>query len=188
MQKSVGRYTINVHFRKVYNLFVRALETDRKARQWLVYLPCFTRVQIIFTLNDNIHILCLSCNIKKSKTSTTLFENSWSKRRSDRFQWCHLWRQSVYCYHVTISFCRSTWITYQKYFIRFMTKLHWSFFDHLLLVLKITQLQDNVQRESRVISKKYHDILRRRNIVDNRNQRWQWRSSSPNTKCPFCTA
>jgi hypothetical protein len=34
--------------------------------------------------------LCLSCNIKKSITPAKLSENSWNKRRSNNFQWCHL--------------------------------------------------------------------------------------------------
>ena len=43
-------------------------------------------VQINFIFNDNVHILCLSCNIKKSKTTAKLSENSWNKRCSKRFQ------------------------------------------------------------------------------------------------------
>jgi hypothetical protein len=30
------------------------------------------RVQINFNLTDNVHILCLSCNVKKSKTAAKL--------------------------------------------------------------------------------------------------------------------
>ena len=45
---------------------------------------------IIFIFNDNVRILWLSCNIKKSKTTAKLSENNWNKRRSNRFQWCHL--------------------------------------------------------------------------------------------------
>ena len=51
-------YTIYVHCRKIYNLFVQALETGRKASLW--------RVQINFIFNDNVCRLCLSCNIKKA--------------------------------------------------------------------------------------------------------------------------
>ena len=50
----------------IYNLFARALETGRKAN----------RVQINFIFNDNVPILCLSCNIKKSKTPAKLSENN----------------------------------------------------------------------------------------------------------------
>jgi hypothetical protein len=52
-----------------------------------------------FYINDKVRILCLSCNIKKSKTTAKL---------------CHLWRQHLYC------FCSSTWIRYQKCFNRSM--------------------------------------------------------------------
>jgi len=48
-------------------------------------------------------ILCLSCNIKKSKTTAKLSKNSWNKRRSNRFQWHHLWRQRLYCYSFFIA-------------------------------------------------------------------------------------
>ena len=35
-------YTIYVHCRKIYNLFVRALETGRKASIWQTFVACFT--------------------------------------------------------------------------------------------------------------------------------------------------
>jgi len=43
------------------------------------------RVNINFIFNDNVRILCLSCNIKKSKTTAKLSEKSRNKRRSNRF-------------------------------------------------------------------------------------------------------
>jgi hypothetical protein len=42
-------------------------------------------VQINFICNDNVHILCLSCNIERSKTAAKLCENGPNKRRSNRF-------------------------------------------------------------------------------------------------------
>jgi hypothetical protein len=39
---------------------------------------------------------CLSCNTKLSA-------NSWNKRRSNRFQWWHLWRQHLYWYRFFLS-------------------------------------------------------------------------------------
>jgi hypothetical protein len=56
------------------------------------------RVNINFIFNDNVRILCLSCNIKKSKTTAKLSEKSRNKRRSNRFQWSPMWRQCLYCY------------------------------------------------------------------------------------------
>jgi hypothetical protein len=35
------KYTIYVHCRKIYNLFVRALETGRKTIIWQAFLACF---------------------------------------------------------------------------------------------------------------------------------------------------
>ena len=56
---------------KYKKLFVRALETDRRA-----FLAVLQRVQINFIFNDNVCILCLSCNIKKSKTTAKFSDNS----------------------------------------------------------------------------------------------------------------
>jgi len=41
-------------------------------------------------------------------------KHSWNKRRSNSFQWRHLWRHRLYCYR----FIRCTWIRYKKCFIR----------------------------------------------------------------------
>jgi hypothetical protein len=65
--------------------------------------------------------VCLSCNIKRSKTSAKLSENNRNMHRSDRIQWCHMWRPRSYCYR----FCLSLFVN---------RKLIW----HPLLVLKIT--------------------------------------------------
>jgi hypothetical protein len=98
---------IYIHCRKIQNLFVRALETGRKVSLWRDFLACFASSQINFIFNDNVGKLCLSCNIKESKTTAKLFDNSWNKHRSDRFQWGNLWRLP---YTVTVSFPCFTWI------------------------------------------------------------------------------
>ena len=41
-----------------------------------------------YTCIYNVHILCLFCNIKNSKTPAILSENYWNKRCSNCFQWC----------------------------------------------------------------------------------------------------
>ena len=69
--------------------------------------PVSQRVQINFIFNDNVRILWISCNIKKSKTT----KNSWKKRRSNRFQ-NHICDVSTYT--VTISYNHSTGIMNQK--------------------------------------------------------------------------
>jgi hypothetical protein len=51
------------------------------------------------------------------KTTAKLSENNWNKRRSYRFQCCHMWPSAL----MTVAFCRSTWIRCQKCFIRTMT-------------------------------------------------------------------
>ena len=56
-------------------------------------------MQINFIFSNNVCILRLSCNIKKSKTTAKLSENGWNKRHCNSFQRCHLWRQHLYCYH-----------------------------------------------------------------------------------------
>ena len=58
-----------------------------------VFLVCFT-VSANFIFNNNVRILCLSCNIKRSMLS----ENSWNKHCFNRFQMHHLWRQCLYWY------------------------------------------------------------------------------------------
>jgi hypothetical protein len=35
---------------------------------------------------------------QRTKTTAKLSENSWNKRRSERFHRRHLWRQWLYCY------------------------------------------------------------------------------------------
>ena len=49
-------------------------------------------------LTDNVCILCLSCNVKNSKVTTKLSENSKNKHRSNSYQWCHLSCSHLYCY------------------------------------------------------------------------------------------
>ena len=89
-------YTIYVHCLKISNLLVRALQTGRKASLWRDFLVCFATSANQFHI-QRVPILCLSCNIKKSKKTTAkLSENNWNKRRSYRFQWCHMWRQRLW--------------------------------------------------------------------------------------------
>jgi hypothetical protein len=60
-------------------------------------------VQNYFIFTDNVCILCLLCNEKKSKTTDKLSEKSRNKRHSNSFQWCPLSRQYLYCYHFLLS-------------------------------------------------------------------------------------
>ena len=58
---------------EIYHWFVQALETGRKASLWQAFLACFAMSvnNDIFTIN--VHMLCLSCNVKKSKTTAKLY-------------------------------------------------------------------------------------------------------------------
>jgi hypothetical protein len=53
------------------------------------WIEFYFRIISISATVYNVRILCLSCNIKKSKVTTKLYENSRNKRRSKRFQWYH---------------------------------------------------------------------------------------------------
>ena len=44
------------------------------------------------------HILCLSCNMKKSKTTAKLYKESRNRCCSNCFWWYPLWRRCLYCY------------------------------------------------------------------------------------------
>jgi hypothetical protein len=45
-------------------------------------MACFAARANYFNITDNVHILCLSCNVKQSKTTTKLSEKSRIKLRS----------------------------------------------------------------------------------------------------------
>jgi hypothetical protein len=78
--------------------------TDWDFSQNWGFLAWFTSA---FIFTDNVTLLSLSCNVKKSKTTAWLPEKS-RNEHSDRFQSCPLSGHS------------STWIKYQKSFIRFI--------------------------------------------------------------------
>jgi len=65
-------YKINLHCLGMTTLFVRALETSRKGVFLELFGPVSKRVQINLILTDNVRILYLSCNVKKSKTTVKL--------------------------------------------------------------------------------------------------------------------
>ena len=97
-----------------------------------LFQPVSQWVQINLIFNNNVHILCLSCNIKKSKTTAKLSENSWNKCHSNCFQWRHLWCQVL----ILLPFLSV--IVHESGTRLNNLKFIWP----PLLVLKITQLQD----------------------------------------------
>ena len=62
----------DVHYRKISNVFVRALETGRKSLSVLFHSEC-VYVRIVY----------LSCNVKNPKTTVKLSTKSRDKRRSN---------------------------------------------------------------------------------------------------------
>ena len=52
-------------------IYLSVLERGRKASHCKLFWPVFQRVQINFHFNDNVCVLCLSCNVKESKTAVT---------------------------------------------------------------------------------------------------------------------
>jgi hypothetical protein len=84
----IFKYTIYVHGRKICNLFVRALETDRKTSLCRTFLTCFAaseRVQINLLFTDKVRISNLSRNAKKSKATAQLSEKNRNNRHSNVF-------------------------------------------------------------------------------------------------------
>ena len=78
---------IYVHCQKTYNLFVRALEIGRKAILWQAFLSFFQRVQMNFIFSNNVYILCLSCNVKKPKTTVKSSKKRINKHSNQVFIW-----------------------------------------------------------------------------------------------------
>ena len=74
---------------------------------------------ILYLKKIYVYFLCLSCNIKKSKATAKLSENSWKKRRSDRVHWCHLWRQHLYRYSFFLSFYMNQIPEILMFFLRY---------------------------------------------------------------------
>ena len=90
-------------------------------------------------------ILCLSCNIKKSKTTAKLSENTWTQGRSNRYQWRHLWRQHLYCYRFFVILHESgtrnallgPWLKNTGfYFIPFISTQNQKYLGHVILQSK----------------------------------------------------
>ena len=85
-------YNINKYIVGKYIIYLYKIK--KQERIWALgelFYPVSHRVQINLIFKDNVHILCLSWNIKKSKTTAKLSENSWNKHH---FQL----RQHFYCY------------------------------------------------------------------------------------------
>ena len=63
------------------------------------FLACYSKwVQTNFISNNNVHLLCLFCNYKKSENTEKSSTKSITKCGSNCFQWCHLSHSHLYCY------------------------------------------------------------------------------------------
>jgi hypothetical protein len=94
-------------------------------------------VQINLISTDNELILCLSCNVKKSRTTVKLSENNWNKSRFNLFQWCPLWSLALILLLFTSLHESGT----RKVLLGQWLNNTEVYFIHLL-ILKITQLQE----------------------------------------------
>ena len=75
---------------------------NRKRREPLgdeLFCPVSQQVQINFVFIDHVRILCLSCNVKKSKTTTKIAGNIGNRHNFNNFQWCPL---HLYCYRFLV--------------------------------------------------------------------------------------
>ena len=93
-----NKKTINVHCRKIYNLFVWALETSRKASILWACVLLLTNVNEYSIFSDNEHILCLSCRVKKAQNNCQIVWKDQKQGRFLRFWWGPLWSPHLYCY------------------------------------------------------------------------------------------
>jgi hypothetical protein len=77
-------YNISVHCRKIYIVFVRAVEqVEKNQALGKLFWPVSQRVQINFIFTDDVRIMCFYCNIKKSIRTAKLSEKSRNKNDSN---------------------------------------------------------------------------------------------------------
>ena len=118
-------------------------------------------MQIDFIFNDNVPILCYPAISKSPKQLPNYLKITETSVVLIVFN-CVSYDVSTYT--VTVSFCRSTWIRYQKCFIKS--------FKFILVVLKIRQLQDkctNVLCDIKFNNKLNRDFLNEMMITNHKN-------------------
>ena len=109
IKKRLQCLRFNIHWQQMSR--VTFLRTGNSIRNVLnrgfgeLFCPVSQRVQMNLIFPDNVHILCLSCNIKKPKTTAKLSKESRNKHRS-----CCVFCE-IRAYTVTVSYRRSTWST-----------------------------------------------------------------------------
>jgi hypothetical protein len=112
-----------------------------KMFKYMYFLSIRTRCWYLFSFNLK-KIFLHPCGINKTwKASITMSKSS--KKLPNCLKWAEtniilIVFNGVICSvsacTVTISFCSSTWIRYQKSFIRSMTKWHWRLFEPFICI------------------------------------------------------
>ena len=93
------KYINNIHTLSTNLKFIStSFRNRKKASLRRAFLAVSQRFQINVIFTDHVRILCLSCKVKKSKTTANLPENIRNKRYSNRLPWCHLSRSHLYWY------------------------------------------------------------------------------------------
>jgi hypothetical protein len=102
-----------LHCQKIYNLFVWALETDRKVSLWWALLFCFTASEINIYLQTMFIVFILQCQKSTKQLSNCL-------KRAETSVVLIVFNNVVYHIHTytfTVSYHRSTWIRYLNSYI-----------------------------------------------------------------------
>ena len=81
-----------------YIIYFYELQKQEKSEVRRAFVAVSQRFQINVIFTDHVHILCLSCKVKKFKTTANLPENIRNKRHSKRLPWCRLSRLPLYWY------------------------------------------------------------------------------------------
>ena len=84
-------------FKEINRLYTYIVGKDH-----IYVLKFIQRVQMNYIFSDNVCILCLSCNVKKLKTTAKLSNKNRNKHRCNQFS------SDVHAYTVTVSYHCST--------------------------------------------------------------------------------
>jgi len=105
---------------KIYNVFLQALETCRKACLWQAFLVCFVASVHKFYFTEREHISCISFNFKSPKHLKILVKRPETRVIPIIFNvvLCHV--QAKLLLFITIC---STWIRYQEIIICILRQL-----------------------------------------------------------------
>jgi hypothetical protein len=75
------KYTIYVHCRKIYNLFVRTLETGRKTDLWRAFLSCFAAETWVILIVFN----CVICDVSAYTVTVSFCRFTWIRYQNALF-------------------------------------------------------------------------------------------------------